>query len=235
MEHILFECDFPHSNGSWPDSRRRAWELSSKAGLDAGEVYKLVRGNAIHVYGLAALRDHGVTPAPPPSPSPASPPTDLDTAGTMRPDTWTRAGESGLMARLVALQLVAGQQLESVTAAHGLALGDYLVLAVIRRSPDGVCAPSTVCDVLRRASGGMTLTLDRLEAAGWLTRSPDASDRRRVLLHLTPAGEALTIAVNEDLHSWERSIADRRRLAPLVASMDDLLVLLQRGGDSALS
>jgi hypothetical protein len=52
MEHILFECDFPHSNGSWPDSRRRAWELSSKAGLNAGEVYQLVRGNAIAVYGL---------------------------------------------------------------------------------------------------------------------------------------------------------------------------------------
>jgi predicted TIM-barrel fold metal-dependent hydrolase len=52
MEHILFECDFPHSNGSWPDSRRRAWELSSKAGLDSREVYQLVRGNAIAVYGL---------------------------------------------------------------------------------------------------------------------------------------------------------------------------------------
>ena len=52
MEHILFECDFPHPNGSFPDSRRRAWELSSKAGLDAHEVYQLVRGNAIAVYGL---------------------------------------------------------------------------------------------------------------------------------------------------------------------------------------
>ena len=52
MEHILFECDFPHSNGSWPESRRRAWELSSKAGLDSEEVYQLVRGNAIAVYGL---------------------------------------------------------------------------------------------------------------------------------------------------------------------------------------
>ena len=52
MEHILFECDFPHTNGSFPNSRRRAWELSSKAGLDAQEVYQLVRGNAIDVYGL---------------------------------------------------------------------------------------------------------------------------------------------------------------------------------------
>lgn len=155
--------------------------------------------------------------------------------GTMRPDTWTRDGESGLMARLVALQLVAGQQLESVTAVHGLALGDYLVLAVIRRAPDGVCAPSTVCDVLRRASGGMTLTLDRLEAAGWLIRSPDASDRRRVLLRLTPAGRDLTMTVNEELHAWERSIANRRRLTPLVASIDELLGMLERGGDSSVS
>ena len=154
--------------------------------------------------------------------------------GTMRPDAWTRDGESGLMARLVALQLVAGQQLESVTAGHGLALGDYLVLAVIRRAPDGVCAPSTVCDVLRRASGGMTLTLDRLEQAGWLTRSPDASDRRRVLLRLTPVGRALTMTVNEELHAWERSIASRRRLTPLVASVDELLGLLERGEDSSV-
>jgi DNA-binding MarR family transcriptional regulator len=157
------------------------------------------------------------------------------TAGAMRPDTWARDGESGLMARLVALQLVAGQQLESVTAGHGLALGDYLVLAVIRRAPDGVCAPSAVCEVLRRASGGMTLTLDRLEAAGWLTRSPDASDRRRVLLRLTPVGRDLTMAVNDDLHAWERSIANRRRLTPLVAAIDELLGMLERGGDSPVS
>jgi predicted TIM-barrel fold metal-dependent hydrolase len=52
MEHILFECDFPHPNGSFPNSRQRAWQLASKAGLDEDEVYALIRGNAIHVYGL---------------------------------------------------------------------------------------------------------------------------------------------------------------------------------------
>ena len=52
MEHILFECDFPHPNGSFPDSRHRAWELSSKAGLNEHEVHQLLRGNAINVYGL---------------------------------------------------------------------------------------------------------------------------------------------------------------------------------------
>ncbi len=147
----------------------------------------------------------------------------------LRPDMWTREGESGLMARLVALQLVAGQQLESVTAEHGVALGDYLVLAVVRRSPDGVCAPSTVCEVLRRASGGMTLTLDRLQAAGWLTRGPDPSDRRRVLLRLTPAGLDLAVSVNEALHEWERSVTGRRQLRAIVEAIDELLELLEAG------
>jgi DNA-binding MarR family transcriptional regulator len=148
-------------------------------------------------------------------------------ATALRPDAWTREGESGLMARLVALQLVAGQQLESVTAGHGLALGDYLVLAVIRRSPGGVCAPSTVCEVLRRASGGMTLTLDRLQAAGWLTRQPDHADRRRVLLRLTPAGHSLAVSVNDDLHRWERSVTGRRQFRPIVEALDELLELLE--------
>ena len=153
--------------------------------------------------------------------------TPVDTpARPMRPEAWTSAGESGLMARLVALQLVAGQQLESITADHGIALGDYLVLAVIRRSPDEACAPSTVCDVLRRASGGMTLTLDRLQSAGWLTREPDPSDRRRVRLRLTTAGRALAVSVNEALHQWERSVAPARRLRPLVQAVDELLALL---------
>ena len=147
----------------------------------------------------------------------------------LRPDTWTRDGESGLVARLVALQLVAGAQLESVTAEHGVALGDYLVLAVIRRSPDQVCAPSVVCEVLRRASGGMTLTLDRLQAAGWLTREPDPTDRRRVLLRLTPAGQTLAVSVNEALHEWERSITGRRQLRPIVEAIDELLELLGTG------
>ncbi len=150
-------------------------------------------------------------------------------AAALRPDAWTREGESGLMARLVALQLVAGQQLESVTAEHGVALGDYLVLGVIRRSPDGVCAPSTVCEVLRRASGGMTLTLDRLQAAGWLTRQPDPSDRRRVLLRLTPTGQQLAVSVNEALHEWERSVSGRRQLRPIVEAIDGLLGLLEAG------
>jgi predicted TIM-barrel fold metal-dependent hydrolase len=52
MDQILFECDFPHPNGSFPNSKAVAHDLISSAGLNAEETYKLLRGNAIHVYGL---------------------------------------------------------------------------------------------------------------------------------------------------------------------------------------
>lgn len=145
----------------------------------------------------------------------------------LRPEHWTEADEPGLMARLVALQVVAGQQLEDIAAEHGIALADYLVLAVVRRSSDGVCAPSTICRVLRRTSGGMTLTLDRLVAAGWVTREPDPHDRRRVLLRLTEAGTRLALAVNGSLHEWERALVGRRRLDAIIHVIDDLLGLLE--------
>ena len=145
----------------------------------------------------------------------------------LRQDQWTDADDPGLMARLVGLQVVAGQQLEDVTAEHGIALGDYLVLAVIRRSGDGACAPSTICKVLRRTSGGMTLTLDRLVSAGWITRAPDPHDRRRVLLRLTSPGLQLAVVVNESLHEWEHALVGRRQLDEIVGVLDELLSLLE--------
>jgi DNA-binding MarR family transcriptional regulator len=60
--------------------------------------------------------------------------------------------------------------------------------------------------VLGRTTGGMTLTLDRLEAAGRLRRSPDPTDRRRVVVELTADGLELATRVNDALHAWERSL-----------------------------
>jgi DNA-binding MarR family transcriptional regulator len=111
--------------------------------------------------------------------------------------------EDGLLGVVVRLDLAVTQALERITAELGLTLSDYLVLGVIRRSPEGRSAPTAISDVLGRTTGGMTLTLDRLEAAGWLRRSPDPIDRRRVVVELTPAGLDLATRVNAALHAWE--------------------------------
>jgi predicted TIM-barrel fold metal-dependent hydrolase len=49
---ILFETDYPHSDGTWPHSRAVAHRICAAAGLDAAEVYGLLRGNAISCLGL---------------------------------------------------------------------------------------------------------------------------------------------------------------------------------------
>ena len=52
VESILFETDYPHSDGTFPHSRKVAYELFSQADMNAEECYKVLRGNAITCYGL---------------------------------------------------------------------------------------------------------------------------------------------------------------------------------------
>ena len=52
LEHILFETDYPHTDGTWPESRGVAHRLCEGAGMNAQECYEFLRGNAIRCYGL---------------------------------------------------------------------------------------------------------------------------------------------------------------------------------------
>ena len=134
----------------------------------------------------------------------------------------------GLVARIMRLNLLVTRFLDSVTAAEGVATADYLVLAVVRRSPGHRTSPTRICEVLGRSSGGMTLTLDRLESEGWITRSPDPGDRRRVVVGLTPSGLAISTRLNDALHGWERGLdLAPRRQAAMARGVDDLLDLFE--------
>ena len=52
VEQILFETDYPHSDGTFPHSRKVAHGLFTAAGMNADDCYKVLRGNAIEAYGL---------------------------------------------------------------------------------------------------------------------------------------------------------------------------------------
>ncbi|HEX7097339.1 MAG TPA: amidohydrolase family protein, partial [Acidimicrobiales bacterium] len=52
IDRILFETDYPHSDGTFPHSRKVARELFHAAGMNAEECYDVLRGNAIRAYGL---------------------------------------------------------------------------------------------------------------------------------------------------------------------------------------
>lgn len=53
---------------------------------------------------------------------------------------------------------------------------------------DGL-APRVIADALALTTGSVTTMLDRLEKAGYVTRSPHPSDGRRLVVRLTPLAE----------------------------------------------
>lgn len=127
------------------------------------------------------------------------------------------SGTDGLLGHVVRLNVAVDRVLSEIVGASSISVADYLVLGVIRRSPDHRSAPTAICEVLGRTTGGMSLTLDRLEGAGLVRRLPDPGDRRRVVVEATPAGVDLAMRVNADLHAWEDSLglteSDRTQLA----------------------
>ena len=123
-------------------------------------------------------------------------------------------GTDGLLGHVVRLNIAVERVLNEIAGTYSLSVADYLVLGVIRRSPEHRSAPTAICEILGRTTGGMTLTLDRLESAGYIRRLPDPSDRRRVVVEATPTGIELAQKVNAHLHAWEESLelsADQRR------------------------
>ncbi len=119
----------------------------------------------------------------------------------------TRAYGAGLLGSVVRLNLAVSDVLAQITGEHGTNLADYLVLGVIRVAPGSRTSPSAITETLGRTSGGMTLTLDRLVASGWVIKSKDPNDGRRTIIELTEAGMDLALAVNSSLHEWERALA----------------------------
>src|SRR5262245_1064940 len=92
----------------------------------------------------------------------------------------------GRIARLHSYLLRA---VESSFAEHGLQVGEFDVLAALRRAgaPYAI-KPSVLARIMLLSPAGMTSRLDRLEALGLVERRPDPDDRRSSAVVLTPKG-----------------------------------------------
>jgi DNA-binding MarR family transcriptional regulator len=130
--------------------------------------------------------------------------------------------DGGLLGAIVRLNLAVSRVLEDHAGRSGLTFADYLVLGVVRRSPGQRSAPTAIATTLGRTTGGMTLTLDRLEAAGLVRRTRHADDGRRVVIVLTPKGRRVATSVNAALHEWEAALDLPVPASTAVALLDDL-------------
>jgi DNA-binding MarR family transcriptional regulator len=122
-----------------------------------------------------------------------------------RPDLPLEA--MGTLGRLGRVMGMGVRLIEANLARHGLRLGEFDVLAGLRRlGPPYVAAPSRLTRMLMLSPAAMTNRLDRLEAAGLVERRPDPDDRRSVLVALTDAGFAAVDAAVTDHVALEEEI-----------------------------
>src|ERR1700753_4270203 len=95
----------------------------------------------------------------------------------------------------------------SAFAAHGLESWKFAVLSALRRSgPPFQLTPGTLLRATLVTSGTMTNRIDRLAAAGLVSREPDPRDRRGVLVTLSEQGKAAVDAALTDLLNPEQSL-----------------------------
>ena len=140
-----------------------------------------------------------------------------------RPDLGRALDAMGTIGRIGRLAVLGTRVVEAGMAEHDLSVGDFDVLAALRRSGEPYeLKPSDLSRTLMLSPAGMTSRLDRLEQAGFVDRRMDPDDRRSFLVRLNDAGRAKVDAAVTDHVAREdallSALSRREREA-----LDDLL------------
>jgi DNA-binding MarR family transcriptional regulator len=98
----------------------------------------------------------------------------------------------GLFTRLTRVGLLLDGFQHRCFDPFGLKFIDYSVLRVLQLSgPPYELTTGEIGDTVLRSSGGTTQIVDRLKRDGLVERVSDRSDRRKVVVRLTPGGREL--------------------------------------------
>ena len=115
-------------------------------------------------------------------------------------------------------------RLDSIAAAYGLShRGDLETLTELELV--GPMSPSELAEDLLLTSGGMTVRLNRLQAAGLIERQPNPRDGRGVVVHLTTAGSDLVNDAFTNILGAQAAMvgtlksSERERLAALLRTL----------------
>ncbi|BAH37501.1 MAG TPA: MarR family transcriptional regulator [Gemmatimonas aurantiaca] len=120
---------------------------------------------------------------------------------------------------------VVSRRFARVVEPQGLSLAQYNVLRILRGAgPDGL---PTLAIRDRMIDEGSTVTrlLDKLEAAGLVTRDRSRPDRRQVLCRITPEGLTLLTTLDPEVDAVDAAVSvtltgdERRTLVDLLAKI----------------
>jgi len=114
-----------------------------------------------------------------------------------RPDLDT--SPMGVTGRVSRLSRNLEMSLKSVFENHGINLGEFDVIATLKRSGKPYrLTPTQLLKSSMLTSGAMTNRLDQLEKTGLIAREADPNDRRSITVALTPVGLKLVDKAVED-------------------------------------
>ena len=88
------------------------------------------------------------------------------------------------------------RNLAQVVETHGVTIQQYNVLRILRGAGEAGLPTLAIRDRMVEEAAGITRLLDKLESAGHVVRERSTPDRRQVLCHITPKGEALITALD---------------------------------------
>lgn len=89
-------------------------------------------------------------------------------------------------------------KIQNITKAHGLTVGEFDVLATLRRhGAASTLTPSFIAEVAMVSPSGLTHRLTQLEQSGHIIRIADDSDRRSSLVSITKSGAAVADQIIE--------------------------------------
>lgn len=136
----------------------------------------------------------------------------LDAWRTARPDL--DPAPLGLVGRVIVLAKKLERSVDAALEKHGLTLGQFDILATLRRNGSkGGLTPTQLLESVVLSSGGMTARLDQLAKDDLIARKADATDRRKVVVELTAKGRKLI-----DAATATRFEEAKRSLPPLKAA-----------------
>ena len=99
--------------------------------------------------------------------------------------------------------------LEDLLRPYGISATQYNVLRILRGADgDGLCRNELRDRMLTRMPD-MTRLLDRMEEAGWVTRSREREDRRMVMTRISMAGQELLKDLDAPVNELHRRQLDR--------------------------
>jgi DNA-binding MarR family transcriptional regulator len=155
----------------------------------------------------------------------------IDQWRAVRPDLAEALPAMATIGRIGRLHQLARAQIEAVLGGHGLSIGEFDVLAALRRSGEPYALrPIDLARTLMLSPAGMTSRLDVLEQPGWIGRRHDRIDRRSIIVELTPAGlELVDTAVTAHVANEERilSALSAKQRTNLDAILRQLLASLE--------